>query len=144
DKILTTRNASWLEGFGRLKPGVRLEQAQAELSVIARNHQQAYPETNREVGVTLVAGLGFDPETRADVEQFTGLLLGVVGLVLLIACANVANMLLARATVRQKEIGIRLALGARRTRIVRQLLTESLLLALLGGGLGVVLALWVN
>lgn len=144
DQITSIRNASWLEAFGRLNPNVQPEQVRTELAAIAGRLQEAYPQTNSQVGVTLAAGLGFDPETRSDVSRFFSVMMGVVTLVLLIVCANVANMLLARATARRKEIGIRLAVGASRARIIRQLLTESLLLALLGGAGGLLIAFWAN
>jgi predicted permease len=145
DQIMTVRNASWLDVFARLKPGVEIEQARSELGAIARQLEEAYPKFNRQAGVAIAPGLGFEsPNTRADVRRFMSLMMGIVGLVLVVACANVANMLLARATVRRREIAIRLALGAGRWRIVRQLLTESLLLALLGGVTGVLVALWAN
>jgi predicted permease len=138
------RGAKWVKAFGRLKPGVTLEKAQADLSTIAHRLAQEYPQTNEKVGVELLAGLGLPPQIRSQVRQYVNLPVIVVGIVLLIVCANVAGMILTRVSARQKEIGIRLALGASGWRIIRQLLTESLLLALCGGGLGLLFGIWLS
>lgn len=131
------RGAHYLQVGARLKHGVSLEQARAELDVIAANLAQQYPDTNKGVGL-LVRDIG--AYINRSLAPMLKILLGAVGCVLLIACANVANLLLARATVRQREVSIRAALGASRGRIIRQLLAESVLLAVLGGGCGILLA----
>src|SRR5256884_3353952 len=141
--LLKRRGNRWLYSVGRLKPGVSIEQAQADLSVIAKQLENAYPETNRGRGVRVLAfNQSDDPDQRRQLGSVAWLLMSVVGLVLLIACANIANLLLARGSGRAKEIAIRLPIGATRWRIVRQLLTESILLATLGGVLGLLLAWW--
>ena len=132
----------WLRVFGRLKPGVRSEQAEAEMKGIATQLALAHPNTNAERTVAVTQGVGTEPDDRASLSGFLGLLFPGVGLLLLIACANVAGMMLVRATGRQREIAVRLALGASRARLARQLLTESLFLSLPGELLGLAIAPW--
>ena len=129
--------------MGRLKPGVGVRQAQTELNSIALQLESEYPDVNGGMRVTLVSPGLVGGEMRGAIVGFAGLLMVVVGMTLLLACVNLANLLLARATERRREIAVRLALGANRFRVMRQLLTESLLLAAAGGVLGFLLAVWL-
>jgi putative ABC transport system permease protein len=140
--FLADWNTGWLFGVGRLKPGITASQARAGLNVLAHRLQQDHPESNKEkeaatFPVDLVPG-----PFRGYAAAFTGLLMAAVGMVLAIACANAANLQLAKAMGRRREIAIRSALGASRGRLVRQTLTESLLLSLMGGAAGLIFALW--
>jgi predicted permease len=154
---LTSRRGRWVEVFGRLKPGVSLEQAKASLqpffhSILQMEVQEkafahAAPETKQRflnMWMDVLPASKGDSQLRREFSSALLVLTAIVGLVLLIACANVANLLIARAAARQKEIAVRLALGAGRMRIVSQLLVESVLLALAGGAAGILMAMWMD
>ena len=139
------RGDHWLRVIGRLKPGVSHAQAQAEVSLVTRRLAESYPKENRGLENAKVYPIDKLNEVPMRViPVFMGLVTVIAGLVLLLACANVANLLLSRAVQRQQEVAIRLALGAGRRRLIRQLLTESLLLALAGGAAGCLLAVCVT
>ncbi|PYQ71118.1 MAG: hypothetical protein DMG01_26270 [Acidobacteria bacterium] len=129
-----------------VSPGVSVRQAEANLKTLARQLEQEYPNDNKGRNVTLVplAQATINPGFRGNIVAAGGLLMTIVALVLLIACANVANLLLARAAARQKEIAVRLSLGATRAQLIRQLLTEGTLLAVVGGAAGLMLAYWAQ
>jgi putative ABC transport system permease protein len=135
----SARSERHLRAIARLKPGITVEQARAEVGVIARRLEEQHPETNKHTGAHVVS---ITDEIVGGIRPTLLLVFGAVIFVLLVACANVANLLLARSTVRHKEITIRTAIGAARGQLIRQLLTESLVLAFLGGGLGLLLAFW--
>lgn len=136
---LRVRRGRFLSVVGRLNPGVSVEQAQSEMSAIAGQLERQYYDFNAGWGVNVVP---LRQQLTGEISLALWVLLGSVGFLLLIACANVANLLLAKATAREREIAIRTALGAGRWRIVRQLLTESLLLSLIGGAAGLIMAWW--
>jgi putative ABC transport system permease protein len=137
-------DAEWLNRdkfvYARLKPGVPLQQASAEMTVIGKQQEQAFPKINKGFNVNVFPLASED--VGADMRSYVLLLQGAVGFVLLIACANVANLMLARAIGRRKELAVRLALGATRWRLMRQMFTESLLLSVAAGAVGILLAYW--
>jgi predicted permease len=137
--VLTNRAATWLLIGGRLKPGVSLAQAAAEIDVVGRTLEREYPDQNRGTGLRLMA-LSPIPGNSGPIVAFVALITVIVSLVLVIACANVAGVLLARAAARRQEMALRLAIGAGRARLVRQLLMETMLLFVLGGAAGLLLA----
>ena len=143
--------ATWLDnrksknffGVGRLKEGVNSRQAEASLNVLAQQLAKEYPDANEGQTIKVVPPGFILPDLRNAAVSFTWVMMAAVGLVLLVTCANLAGLMLARATDRRREIAIRLAMGANRLRLIRQLLTESVLLSIVGGGAGVLLALWI-
>ncbi len=137
--LLESRDVHYFKAVGRLKPGVTVRQAQADLAAIAEDQARRFPESNGGRGVALES---LHERIVGKVRDALYLLLAAVGIVLLIACANIASLLLVRATARQREIAIRMALGAGRARLIRQLMTESLLLGAAGAGAGLLAGTW--
>ncbi|HXQ72681.1 MAG TPA: ABC transporter permease, partial [Pyrinomonadaceae bacterium] len=149
DSMMTKRENHWLSVIGRLKPDVTVGQAQARVNVLAKQLTQEYPaewtiksREDRTVTVLSQTTAWYPPEVQGSIVGIAVLLMGIVGMVLLIACTNLANLMLARASARRKEISIRMAVGAKRVRLIQQLLTESVMLAVVGGVLGVFIV-WV-
>jgi predicted permease len=140
----TDRGNHWLAVIGRVKPGVTASQATAELHTLAGHYAKAYPKTDKGGGFLLTQAGSLPPRDRSTVLMFLGLLSFAVLLVLCIACANVANLLLAKGVARQREMAIRIALGAARRKLLRQMLMESVLMALGGGLVGILVALWAT
>ncbi|MEO6912113.1 MAG: ABC transporter permease [Edaphobacter sp.] len=138
------RDFHWLAVFGRLKPGITHAQATAELGTIAKRFAASYPKTDKGIGFRFEQAGSLPPREAGPILMFLGMLAVVSLLVLCIACANVANLLLARAADRQREMAIRLALGATRSQLLRQTLIESILLSLGGGVVGALLSLWAT
>jgi len=143
-QLIDNRRFRWINMVGRLKPGVPLRQAEAAMKTIASALEKQYPTANegRTLDMALESDAALGINQRSQFVAAGGVMMGVVGLVLLIACVTLANLLLAQSATREKEMTIRAAMGAGRGRIVRQLLTESLLLSILGGALGLVVAYW--
>ena len=143
--------ATWLDerssrnffGVGRLKAGVNARQAEAALNLLAQQLGKEYPDTNEGQAIKVEPPGFILPDLRGAVVSFTWVMMAAVGLVLLVTCTNLAGLMLARATDRRREIAIRIAMGANRLRLIRQLLTESILLSFVGGAAGVLLALWI-
>ena len=138
-EFMQDRNSHTVRVTARMKPGVSIEQAQSQLSALSTRLAKQYPESNTGVGA---ATRSFLDDYVGDSRQSLRVVFAAVAFMLLIACANVANLMLARATTRRREIALRLTLGASRWRIVRQLITESLILSLIGGAFGLLLATW--
>lgn len=140
--VLEDRGARWIEGYAFLKPGVTLAQAQAEISAVAKRLESDYPETNRGHGIQLVPHWRTPFNAARNLYPMLGIVLGVVIFVLLISCANVSNLLLVRSLLRRHEMTVRVALGARRSRLLKQLFTEGMILSVVATAGGIAVAHW--
>jgi predicted permease len=139
---LNERRMHWLLGVGRLKPGITAQQASADLAVLGQQLARDFPDTNRNLMPDVVPLELVPAPFRGVAGGISAVLMAVVGLVLLIACANVANLMLAKASSRRREVAVRIALGANRRRLIQQMLTESVLIAVIAGAVGLLLSFW--
>jgi predicted permease len=144
NSVVSDRGSLWLEVLGQLRANATVDQANAALQTVFSRLEREYPESNLDRGARAVAFGSIPAYGRAESMMATGALVGLAGLVLLIICGNVAGMVLARSATREREIAVRMALGSGRGRLVRHLMVEALLLALAGGGVGIILAFWVT
>jgi macrolide transport system ATP-binding/permease protein len=140
--ILEDRGARWIEGYAFLKPGVSMSQAQAEISAVAKRLETEYPETNRGRGIQLIPHWKTPFNAAGNLYPMLGIVLGVVVFVLLISCANVSNLLLVRSLLRRHEMTVRVALGAGRSRLLKQLFTEGVILSVIATAGGIAVAQW--
>src|SRR5262245_35771396 len=145
-QLIQQREKRWLRVMGRLKPGISVQSAQAEMSMLSAQLQQTFPETNKDLSVVVFPEMEARPEPGASGALIAGaaVLVAIAMMLLIIASANIANLMITRALSRQKEVAIRLSLGAARSALIRQFLTESVLLSMAGGCLGLLLAFWGN